>query len=96
MMDIFDLSIEEFEKKVDEILGNVSEEELMRKLTENGLEVDIYSNDGEFYYIENFNNIWVHNDRTSRRNLIANILIRRKNKEQKQYTKENTNLTEAA
>ena len=95
MMDIFDLSIEEFEKKVDEILENISEEELMEKLIENGLEVDIYNNDGEFYYIEDLNNTWVHSDRTSRKNLITNILKRR-NEEKKQNTNVNINLTEAA
>lgn len=95
-MDIFDLSIEEFEKKVDEILENVSEEELMKKLTENGLEVDIYNNNVEFYYNDDLNNIWIHNDRTRRGNLIVNILKRRKNKEQKQNINVNTDLTEAA
>lgn len=37
-MDLFDLEFEEFEKRVDNILSSVSEEELLQELIENGLE----------------------------------------------------------
>lgn len=36
-MDIFDLDIKEFEKKIDELLENMTDEELLKELQENGL-----------------------------------------------------------
>ena len=39
-MDIFDLSYKKFKKKVDNILDNISPEELLQELKENGLEVN--------------------------------------------------------
>ena len=39
-MDIFDLSYKKFEKKVDNILNNISPEELLQELKDNGLEVN--------------------------------------------------------
>lgn len=36
-MDIFDLDIKEFENKIDELLGSMTDEELLEELQENGL-----------------------------------------------------------
>lgn len=63
-MDIFDLDMKEFEKKIDELLENMTDEELLKELVDNGLVIDEYDN--EPYYIEDeLNNEWVHIDRTS-------------------------------
>ena len=40
-MDIFDLNVEEFENKIDELLSNISEEDLLLRLIINGLEVKV-------------------------------------------------------
>ncbi len=37
-MDIFDLEIKEFEKKIDELLESISEEQLLEQLIRNGLD----------------------------------------------------------
>lgn len=86
-MDIFDLSVEEFENRIDELLKNVSEEDLLEKLIKNGLEVDLYENEENNYYMEKIDNRWVHNNRTSKKSL-ANIFSRNK--------KQNEDLMEAA
>ena len=39
-MDIFDLDIEEFKNKINEIFNNILEEELFNDLIENGLIVE--------------------------------------------------------
>ncbi len=39
-MDIFDLDIEEFKNKINEIFDNIPEEELFNDLIENGLIVE--------------------------------------------------------
>lgn len=88
-MDIFDLSVEEFENRIDELLKNISQEDLLEKLIINGLEVDLYENEENNYYMEKINNRWVHNNRTSKKGL-ANIFSRNKNK------KQNEDLMEAA
>lgn len=36
-MDIFDLDIKEFEKEIDKLLENMTDEELLKELQENGL-----------------------------------------------------------
>lgn len=76
-MDIFDLSIDELEKKIDEILEGYTEEELLKELIDNGLVINEY--DSESYYIgNNYNNTWVHTTRTSnkkRNNLLNNSLL---------------------
>lgn len=36
-MDIFDLDIKEFEREIDELLENMTDEELLKELQENGL-----------------------------------------------------------
>ena len=36
-MDIFDLDIKEFENKIDELLENITDKELLKELQENGL-----------------------------------------------------------
>lgn len=36
-MDIFDLNIKEFENKIDELLENMTDEELLKELVDNGL-----------------------------------------------------------
>lgn len=36
-MDIFDLDIKEFENKIDELLENMTDKELLKELQENGL-----------------------------------------------------------
>lgn len=36
-MDIFDLDIKEFENKIDELLENMTDEELLKELFDNGL-----------------------------------------------------------
>lgn len=85
-MDIFDLSIEDFEKKVDEILEGITDDELLNELIENGLIIDEY--EGDIYYIEeDYNNIWVHKTRTSNLEKILNLLNNKR---------ENENLLEAA
>ena len=89
-MDIFDLSVEEFENRIDELLENIDPEELLKKLISNGLEVNIYDNEEKNYYMESINNIWVHNNGTNKKSLIVNILNRNKNK------KQNIDLMEAA
>lgn len=63
-MDIFDLNINEFEKKIDKLLENVSTEELMKELIENGLIIDEYDNTS-YYIEEDTNNKWVHKVKTS-------------------------------
>ena len=45
-MDIFNLSTNEFEKKIDEILENISEDELFNELIKNGLIIDKDKNQG--------------------------------------------------
>lgn len=63
-MDMFDLEINEFEKKIDEFLENFSTEELIKELINNGLIIDEYDNTN--YYIEKVsNNKWVHKTKTS-------------------------------
>ncbi len=62
-MDIFDLSIEEFEKRIDELLENISEDELLDELIKNGLVIDEYDDEG-YYIEEDINNVWVHKIRT--------------------------------
>ena len=37
-MDIFDLEIKEFEKKIDDLLESISEEQLLEQLIRNGLD----------------------------------------------------------
>lgn len=44
-MEIFDLSIEKFEKKIDKLLENISENKLLDELIKNGLVID--ENDDE-------------------------------------------------
>lgn len=39
---MFDLEIKEFEKKLNELLESISEEELLEELIENGLVIDEY------------------------------------------------------
>ena len=39
-MDIFDLNYKKFEKKVDNILDNMTQEELLQELKDNGLEAN--------------------------------------------------------
>lgn len=75
-MDIFDLDIEEFKNKIDEIFDNIPEEELFNDLIENGLIVDEY--DSEIYYIEDFfNNVWVHKTKTSNGKKRINMLVKK-------------------
>jgi len=76
-MDVFDLEMEEFEKKVDELLENISEEELFQELLQNGLIIDEYENN-EYYIEEDFNNIWVHKIKTSYLKEKINLLFKRK------------------
>lgn len=79
-MDIFDLPIEEFEKQIDDLLANISEEELLRELIENGLVVDEYKN--ESYYInEVYNNIWVHKNESRGIERMFNILIKKEERD---------------
>ncbi len=75
-MEIFDLSIEEFEKKIDELLDNTSEDELLEELVQSGLIIDEYEDEG-YYIEENYNNIWVHKNRTSNMKKILSLLNRR-------------------
>ena len=76
-MDIFNLSIEEFEKKVDELLDNISAEELYQELLQNGLIIDEYENSG-YYIEEDYNNVWVHKIQTSNIKEKLNSLLKRK------------------
>lgn len=85
-MDIFDLDINEFENKIDELLENISEEDLLNRLIKNGLEVDIYEDEEVMYYVEDVDNVWIHNNGTSKKKTVRNIFSRN-NK---------INLTEAA
>ena len=67
-MDIFDLEIKELEKKMDELLENISEDELLEELIDNGLMINVY--DSKYHYIEDVsNNVWVHKKRTSKKRL---------------------------
>lgn len=85
-MDIFDLKIRDFEKKIDELLESISNEKLFEELMDNGLIVDQY--DRQCYYIEeDTNNVWVHNMKTSRIKKKINIFFRKN---------EEVNLLEAA
>ncbi len=84
-MDIFDLSMEEFEKKIDELLENISTEELFQELVQNGLIIDEYKNNA-YYLEEDSNNVWVHKIRTSSLKEKIEMLLKRKK----------VNLTEAA
>lgn len=84
-MDIFDLSFEQFEKRVDEILNNISQEELLQELVDNGLIVDSYVK--YISYIEEEKNIWVHKNRTSPFEKIKSIFVN---------TNSKSNMTEAA
>ncbi len=78
-MDIFDFNIDEFEKTVDDLLKNISSEELLEELLDNGLIIDEY--DSECYYIgEDFNNMWVHKIET--KNFIKKVqMLFKKNNE---------------
>ena len=84
-MDIFDFSKKEFEEKIDELLDSISEDELLEELTQNGLIIDEYEDEG-YYIEENYNNIWVHKAKTSNIEKILNLL----------KMKEKENLLEAA
>lgn len=75
-MDIFDLSIEEFEKKVDELLDNISEEELLEELIQGGLIIDEYEDEG-YYIEENYDNIWIHKAKKNNMEKILSLLNRR-------------------
>lgn len=86
-MDIFDLNVEEFENKIDELLSNISEEDLLLRLIINGLEVNVYEDEENNYYMEKIDNKWVHSNRTSKKRLL-NIFTRNK--------KQNKDLMEAA
>lgn len=76
-MDIFDLSIDEFEKEVDELLKSISEDDLFNELISNGLIVDKYEIQS-YYGNSLYQNTWVHTDRTSKLNKIANIFTHKK------------------
>jgi len=67
-MDIFDLSFEEFEKRIDSILETITAEELLQELIENGLETKFSANSYIKYtsYIESEENVWIHKNRTSK------------------------------
>lgn len=84
-MDIFDLSIEEFEEKIDELLDSISEDELLKELTQSGLIIDEYEDEG-YYIEENYNNIWIHKTKTSNIEKILSLFNK----------KEKENLLEAA
>lgn len=75
-MDIFDLSFEEFEKKVDSILDDMSSEELLQELIKNGLTLDTYVK--YISYIEEIENVWVHKNRTSTIEKIKSAMINNK------------------
>lgn len=63
-MDIFDLDISKFEKRIDELLENFSTKELVKELIENGLIINEYDNTS-YYIEEEMNNKWVHKTKTS-------------------------------
>ena len=78
-MDIFDLDVNDFEKKIDELLENITVEDLLEELIDNGLTIDEY--DSECYYIEeDLNNIWIHKIRTSNIKEKVNMFLRRNGK----------------
>ena len=78
-MDIFDLDVNDFEKKIDELLKNITVEDLLEELIDNGLTIDEY--DSECYYIEeDLNNIWIHKIRTSNIKEKVNMFLRRNGK----------------
>ena len=78
-MDIFDLDIKDFEKKIDELLKNITVEELLEELINNGLTIDEY--DSECSYIEeDLNNIWIHKIKTSNIKEKVNIFLKRNGK----------------
>lgn len=78
-MDIFDLDVNNFEKKIDELLENITVDDLLEELIDNGLAIDEY--DSECYYIEeDLNNIWIHKIRTSNIKEKVNMLLRRNGK----------------
>ena len=77
-MDIFDLSIDEFEKKVDELLKSISEDEMLNELIENGLIINEYEIES-CYGNSICQNAWVHINRTSKLAKIVNIFAKNKN-----------------
>lgn len=77
-MDIFDLNVDEFEKEIDKLLNDISEDDLLKELIENGLIVNEY--EAECYYdSDTSENIWVHSKKTSRIEKIISTFYRKKN-----------------
>lgn len=64
-MDIFDLSFDEFNKKVDSILNEFSAEDLLQELIDNGLIVEQENVYVKYTNLETSDNVWIHKNRTT-------------------------------
>ena len=65
-MDIFDLNLKEFEEKVNELVENMTADELLEELIDNGLIIDEYEKSS--YYDINIEkeNTWVHKNKKNK------------------------------
>lgn len=64
-MDIFDLDLKEFEKKINQLLDSLSKDELLKELVDNGLIIDEYEKNICYDTDIDVENTWVHKNRTS-------------------------------
>lgn len=76
-MDIFDLNLEEFEREVDNLLNNVSEDEFLQELIDNGLIIDEYEKYSVYDTEEDLENTWIHIDCTSPLKKFVNMISKK-------------------
>lgn len=62
-MDIFDLNLKEFEEKVNELVENMTADELLEELIDNGLIIDEYEKSSYYDINIEIENTWVHKNK---------------------------------
>lgn len=62
-MDIFDLNLKEFDEKVNELVENMTADELLEELIDNGLIIDEYEKSSYYDINIEIENTWVHKNK---------------------------------
>ena len=65
-MDIFDLNLKEFEEKVNELVENMTADELLEELIDNGLIIDEYEKSSYYDINIEIENTWVHKNKKNK------------------------------
>ena len=65
-MDIFDLNLKEFEEKVNELVDNMTADELLEELIDNGLIIDEYEKSSYYDINIEIENTWVHKNKKNK------------------------------